>query len=256
LVVIAHPDDEVMFFGPTITSMLREGCDVYVLCFSYGNSEQLGWTRKQELWDSCRILRVPDENVTIINHDCLQDGQKIVWPINPIVAHIQGFVSANGIDMVVTFDKTGVSGHINHIAVNSAAVDLVERGLLPESCTVYSLVSVGWIRQYLLNLFNIPLAHYQNQKVLLATGDECSRIADAMRAHKSQMLWYRRLHVFFSMYSFLNILQKVTKTASPTLSSPSQVWGPSRFCSREQAEWFSSSARPTKRRKSAPVASN
>lgn len=38
LLVIAHPDDEVMFFGPLITSLVQSGStNVYLLCFSYGN---------------------------------------------------------------------------------------------------------------------------------------------------------------------------------------------------------------------------
>lgn len=33
--ITAHPDDEVMFFGPSIMR-LRETCDIYLLCLSYG----------------------------------------------------------------------------------------------------------------------------------------------------------------------------------------------------------------------------
>lgn len=33
--IVAHPDDEVMFFGPTIMR-LREACDIYLICLSDG----------------------------------------------------------------------------------------------------------------------------------------------------------------------------------------------------------------------------
>lgn len=37
LIVIAHPDDESMFFGPTILSLTkRNDCQVYLLCLSNG----------------------------------------------------------------------------------------------------------------------------------------------------------------------------------------------------------------------------
>lgn len=37
LIVTAHPDDECMFFGPTILSLLkRPTCRVYLLCLSNG----------------------------------------------------------------------------------------------------------------------------------------------------------------------------------------------------------------------------
>lgn len=36
LIVTAHPDDEAMFFGPTIQQLLREGVDIHMLCLSTG----------------------------------------------------------------------------------------------------------------------------------------------------------------------------------------------------------------------------
>lgn len=37
LVVIAHPDDESMFFGPTIISLIKRNCQVFLLCLSNGS---------------------------------------------------------------------------------------------------------------------------------------------------------------------------------------------------------------------------
>lgn len=37
LIVIAHPDDECMFFGPTVLNLTkRRGCLVYLMCLSSG----------------------------------------------------------------------------------------------------------------------------------------------------------------------------------------------------------------------------
>lgn len=36
LLVVAHPDDECMFFGPTICGLLQDGADVHLLCLSAG----------------------------------------------------------------------------------------------------------------------------------------------------------------------------------------------------------------------------
>jgi hypothetical protein len=38
LLVIAHPDDETMFFTPAIVDMQRRGCELFLLCCSTG-----GW---------------------------------------------------------------------------------------------------------------------------------------------------------------------------------------------------------------------
>lgn len=42
LIVTAHPDDEAMFFGPTILSLTkRNDCNVYLLCLSNGLHPEL-----------------------------------------------------------------------------------------------------------------------------------------------------------------------------------------------------------------------
>src|SRR5688500_2778006 len=60
LVIIAHPDDECMFFGPTIVSLMnrRRGRDkVYLLCLSTGDyyGKEYGPKRKQELYHAIQI---------------------------------------------------------------------------------------------------------------------------------------------------------------------------------------------------------
>lgn len=45
MLVIAHPDDETMFFTPTIHELRRQGCNVTVLCLSNGegSSNAVQW---------------------------------------------------------------------------------------------------------------------------------------------------------------------------------------------------------------------
>lgn len=38
LIVTAHPDDECMFFGPTIFKLTKAGCSIYLLCLSNGKN--------------------------------------------------------------------------------------------------------------------------------------------------------------------------------------------------------------------------
>lgn len=57
LFVTAHPDDECMFFGPSIQS-LGKNCDISVLCLSIGNEMGLGSIRRKELGLSCDELGV------------------------------------------------------------------------------------------------------------------------------------------------------------------------------------------------------
>ena len=63
LLVIAHPDDECMFFTPTVLGLARQGITAHVLCLSTGNFDGLGATRSRELRASCVELGV-DERQT------------------------------------------------------------------------------------------------------------------------------------------------------------------------------------------------
>ena len=55
LLVIAHPDDEAMFFGPTIQHLIKLGKDVFVLCLSEGNFYGDGTRRVVELRQSLLV---------------------------------------------------------------------------------------------------------------------------------------------------------------------------------------------------------
>ena len=39
LLVTAHPDDETVFFGPTITALHSDGHEVFLLCLTTGKAE-------------------------------------------------------------------------------------------------------------------------------------------------------------------------------------------------------------------------
>ena len=79
LLVIAHPDDEAMFFVPTIHTLVQEAhSNVYILCLSTGNFDGLGSVRTEELYASAKVLNVANTNVKIINDPTLQDGKQIM----------------------------------------------------------------------------------------------------------------------------------------------------------------------------------
>uniref|UniRef100_A0A8C2WXM7 N-acetylglucosaminylphosphatidylinositol deacetylase n=1 Tax=Cyclopterus lumpus TaxID=8103 RepID=A0A8C2WXM7_CYCLU len=64
LIVTAHPDDECMFFAPTIINLVELNADVHLLCLSEGNYYKQGAQRKQELLNSCAVLGIPDSRIT------------------------------------------------------------------------------------------------------------------------------------------------------------------------------------------------
>lgn len=69
--LIAHPDDEAMFFAPTVLALSRKetGNRVKILCLSSGDAEGLGETRKKELVKSGLLLGLKSEsNVMVIDN--------------------------------------------------------------------------------------------------------------------------------------------------------------------------------------------
>ena len=60
LLLTAHPDDECMFFSPTILALLaaEPPPNLYSLCLSVGNADGLGVTRREELGRSLDVLGI------------------------------------------------------------------------------------------------------------------------------------------------------------------------------------------------------
>lgn len=118
LLVIAHPDDESMFFSPTITFLNSRGHNLHLLCMSTGNADGMGNIRKEELYQASAILKVPLQQVKILDHPDFQDGFGKVWNHALLAKIIEEEVISHAIDTIITFDDYGVSGHCNHIDVH------------------------------------------------------------------------------------------------------------------------------------------
>ncbi|GKZ31980.1 hypothetical protein AbraIFM66950_000979 [Aspergillus brasiliensis] len=120
LLVTAHPDDETLFFSPTILHG-HDNPDVTrsLLVLSTGDYHGQGDIRKGEIERSCAALGIPSDHCVVLEHGALQDNPKKWWRqdvIEDIVAH---YVHMWKVDLIFTFDDGGVSGHINHRAVSA-----------------------------------------------------------------------------------------------------------------------------------------
>lgn len=120
---------------------------------------------------------------------------------------------------VLTFDAGGVSGHPNHAALPHAMANLVAagaraggRGSRPR---VWLLQTTSLLRKY-LGLLDLPLSFLL---LLLATARPGRSMPRrmvlnfrpwvaywAMLAHASQFVWYRRLFILLSRYTYVNTL--------------------------------------------------
>ncbi|EGX89798.1 N-acetylglucosaminyl phosphatidylinositol deacetylase [Cordyceps militaris CM01] len=129
--LIAHPDDEAMFFAPTVLALTRPetGNHVKILCLSSGNAEGLGETRKKELVKSGMTLGLRDEeDVFVVDNPAdFPDSMTATWDESKIAGLLMSAFAPNlhkqkaadqqpaaNIDVLITFDAGGVSAHPNH----------------------------------------------------------------------------------------------------------------------------------------------
>lgn len=208
LILTAHPDDEVMFFAPAILNLVKSNVDVYALCLSNGNADGLGQTRKEELLASYARLGVRSDRVRLIDDDRLQDSMQIKWEPNLISKYVEQFSQHSGpFDLLLTFDKDGISQHTNHKACSNSVPLIYQSGAITENGRIYSLRSHGTAFKYLglvgalVNHSSAKLRLASQDKVaFLSTPFEYLRSLQAMSLHKSQMVWFRYLYLFFSTY--------------------------------------------------------
>ncbi|CAB4056751.1 PIGL [Lepeophtheirus salmonis] len=120
-IVIAHPDDEVMFFGPTIANLTRDHeMNVHLLVLSRGNFRGEGNLRKMELYKAAEALSISKDNITLLNYTKLQDNPKARWSEELVADIIYQYVESQDIGVILSFDRFGVSGHKNHSSIYNA----------------------------------------------------------------------------------------------------------------------------------------
>ncbi|XP_066255707.1 N-acetylglucosaminyl-phosphatidylinositol de-N-acetylase [Euwallacea similis] len=209
LFITAHPDDEVMFFGPTIFHYTQKpNCIVFLMCMSSGKNYGMDKVRTNELYESCKILGIKEENVFVHNNSNLPDAMDVRWPLEVIAKHVLYTVEAFNITNIVTFDRYGVSGHQNHSSIYYAVAHLILDEELPKTCRVFVLESVNIIRKYGL-ILDIPISYIMSRFRYMKGFSQRRTLYLAMQEHKSQLVWFRMLYVFFSRYMIINTLQQV-----------------------------------------------
>ncbi|ETO84620.1 hypothetical protein F444_01494 [Phytophthora nicotianae P1976] len=238
LIVTAHPDDESMFFLPLVHSLQQQteySKDVWkinLLCLSRGNFDGLGDVRVKELNACATYIGLSTDHVKVLEDPKLQDGMKNQWDVAHIATIVTEYIEKNEIDAVFTFDDYGVSGHANHIAayygVKKAIREQQEKcssaddSKESKSVRGWALESTNLIRKY-VGLLDTAMSFWMSRK-----GDEQEARQfvfifrprwnyNAMALHQSQFVWYRRLFVIFSRYTFINTFRPILSIGSANL---------------------------------------
>ncbi|XP_009985189.1 PREDICTED: N-acetylglucosaminyl-phosphatidylinositol de-N-acetylase [Tauraco erythrolophus] len=181
-----------------------DGVAVFAISGNYYNQGEI---RKKELEQSCFLLGIPASDVTVVDHRDLPDNPAVQWDTQLLAAFVLKHVEANNINVVVTFDAGGVSGHANHVSLYTALRSLHSEGKLPEGCRVLVLESVNLFRKY-ISILDIPVSCLLPRDALfILTEEETEQARRAMRCHRSQLLWFRHIYLLFSRYMVINSLR-------------------------------------------------
>lgn len=241
LLLIAHPDDEAMFFSPTLTHLTRPelGNQVAILCLSSGDADGLGGVRKGELVESALGLGVRERgHVVVLEDDKLRDGMNQHWDPKYIASLLTQYLAPEmarrslkeppkaTIDVLLTFDSAGVSSHPNHIALFYGAKHFLttlmarHQGWSPP-VNLYTLTSIPTMRKY-LSVLDAPFTvlrcvfsrkekgNFPTPMLVVSGPGDLRRGQRAMtRGHASQMRWFRWGWIGLSRYMVMNALRKV-----------------------------------------------
>ncbi|KAH8600039.1 putative deacetylase LmbE-like domain-containing protein [Bisporella sp. PMI_857] len=240
--LIAHPDDEAMFFAPTVLALTEPalGNHVKILCLSSGDADGLGETRKKELVKSGIALGLRQEDdVFVVESYDFPDSMTTTWDKVKIANLLSSAFAPNlsnpmkskgpdaptaTIDVLITFDKDGISSHPNHISLFHGARHFISSLIHNRpgwQCPVdlYTLSSTNIARKY-TSIFDaivsIVIMAFSDKQMgehpsplLFLSGASDMRIAqNAMTtAHISQMRWFRWGWIGLSRYMVVNDLK-------------------------------------------------
>ncbi|KAG9252623.1 N-acetylglucosaminyl-phosphatidylinositol de-N-acetylase [Emericellopsis atlantica] len=244
--LIAHPDDEAMFFAPTVLALTRPelGNHVRILCLSTGDADGLGETRKRELVKSGLLLGLKGEDDVYVvdNPTDFPDSMTTTWDEAKIVDLLNTALAPEAndrnvdkppqtnADVLLTFDGQGVSSHPNHISLYHGARAFVA-GLVKgrpgwkSPVDLYTLTSVNMVRKYssILDVFaTITMQAFRGIRggkerpasLVFASqlfGSKGACYATGRKAmteaHVSQMRWFRHGWISLSRYMVVNDLR-------------------------------------------------
>lgn len=205
LLVIAHPDDETMFFSPTLTR-LTDHHKVFILCVSTGDFYGKGQIRVRELRGAVEKLGMNSGDVITLDYDVFKDGHS--WDKSALSRVLLYHVESLSIDCVLSFDGGGVSSHPNHISCFEALQECYSRGELPAEVQVFCLDTVPLFRKY-ISLFDAPFSVVRSPFRYFARPRDVFASWRAMCEHKSQLLWFRYLFMLFSRYVLINTFRRI-----------------------------------------------
>ena len=237
--VIAHPDDEIMFFNPllnVLSNSKETTAKIRVVCLSNGDNDGLGHIRELELEDSVKAIFHKVSNFYIYSSiqplqprdigngkNTLElviggmiDGMDQVWDLEEIYNNYLSPVVTDANPLLITFDHMGVSSHINHITCNKVIrkyyqnVIALKTPNFFEKYSSFMLLPYHILKAQYIKYIHPTFPNKQSGLFFINTWYDYKASLQKMRInHKSQMVWYRYFWwglsslVFYNNYEYI-----------------------------------------------------
>ncbi|KAJ3909389.1 LmbE-like protein [Lentinula edodes] len=257
LLVTAHPDDECLFFAPTIFGLAngsqlndasQDGSigqnnenELFSLCLSVGDADGLGHIRKEEYEKSLDVMGIKDTNRIALDDPYLQDSMEVSWDVDYIADVVADFVIHHNITTILSFDQGGVSDHPNHKIIPFGIQRMISAYPVYPPPKFYVLITVPLSIKYVgilaplvakfdfMEYFGYPYTtsaegakrnREETMPFFVAGISDYLAALQAMRQHWSQLVWFRWLNVMFSRYMWVNEWAEVRMQAPDSYAIP------------------------------------
>uniref|UniRef100_A0A0G4FLU6 N-acetylglucosaminylphosphatidylinositol deacetylase n=1 Tax=Chromera velia CCMP2878 TaxID=1169474 RepID=A0A0G4FLU6_9ALVE len=218
LLVIAHPDDESMFFSPTLKLLQSlngergQTKEVSILCLSNGNFAGLGSVREKELTKAAESFGIPSERVTTLNDDRMQVRRVGVF-LKKWKEREGGGVKGNKGKATTSTSKKGF-GVAEGTTPRVLMLDSEKRSVLRRywgPLEIFFLWASALRRDTASLIFGSRRVgeggkgtQQRPSQVFECAVESSVAALGGMVIHWSQFVWYRLLFVLFSCYAYGN----------------------------------------------------
>jgi LmbE family N-acetylglucosaminyl deacetylase len=199
--VWAHPDDEAYLSAALMAAARRNGQRVVVVTATKGEAgtwdeerwptPKMGDIREAELLRSLKILGVEEHHWLGV-----YDGTADKVSLEEGVAKVLPFIEDVQPDTVLTFGPEGMTGHLDHIAVNAWATEAFRRAAPSSASLLYATQTKAFADEWVeyLNRFNVfgpgtpPITADDEIEVFFQIPHDLLELkVEALMAHDSQV---------------------------------------------------------------------
>lgn len=183
--IFAHPDDDTFGPGGTFAKYAKAGHDVHILTATAGQAGRaaglpiestLGEHRKKELKDAFSIMGVSHSRLLNFYDGSLCEHQ-IPLLQHFILEEVQKFKP----DVIIIYERNGISLHLDHIAVTKAVITLYDVGKI----TVPKIYYFGLPRE-IMSYFGREGGLGDEKRAIIDIKDFLDTKIKAMKSHLSQ----------------------------------------------------------------------